>query len=183
VRHRDRLVGPQKQPDQADHHQGPGHGGLARRGAQRTEAEHHEQVAEKQHADFRREISEREQEHRVDGGLGRDKIVIAEALVDTQFREQHVERNESQSAESVGWGQRNGHRPGIGVGQRPSSRRQLAIIAWIWRRCRVRRASRSAVSLGCLPSSSRAIGLMNDAAVSMVSPLLELCGKIYGESL
>jgi hypothetical protein len=112
--------------DQADHHHGPGHGGLARRGAQRTEAEHHEQVAEKQHADFRREISEREQEHSVDGGLGCDKIVIAEALVETQFREQHVERNESQSAESVGWGQRNGHRPGIGVGQQYEAVEQKA---------------------------------------------------------
>ena len=67
VRHRDRLVGQQKQPGQAERHHGPGHAVCRGVDAQRAEAEHDEQGAEKQHADFRRDIGEREQDHHVDG--------------------------------------------------------------------------------------------------------------------
>jgi hypothetical protein len=55
-----------------------------------------------------------------------NKIVIAEALVETQFGEQDVDRNECQSAESVGWGQRNGHRARIGVDQQHEAVEQKA---------------------------------------------------------
>src|SRR5262245_2433399 len=117
MRHGERLVGEEKQAGQAQRHHSPEHSGLDRRRAQRGEAEDGEERAQEHHADFRRDVGEGEQDHHVGGRAGRDQVMILEALVEADFRQQDVDSHQGQAAQRVGRAHPDRDGAGIGVDQ------------------------------------------------------------------
>ena len=87
---------------QADRRRGPDQGHLPRAGAQRAEVEHHEQGAEKHHADLGRDVGEGEHDRHADDQLRRDEIVILKALGESRFRKHQIDGDGGEPAGGEG---------------------------------------------------------------------------------
>ena len=85
--------------------------------AERTEVEHHEQRAEKHHADFGCDIGECQQDRGADDHLRRHKIMILEALGEPGLGQRHIASHREEAAEGECRTDRRRNRPRLGVDQ------------------------------------------------------------------
>jgi hypothetical protein len=90
---------------------------LPRRRAQRTECEDHEQRAQEDAADFRRDVQEHQHDDQADGRLLNDEVVILETVVQPGFGHHPERADRDQAADDIGGGGRKRGCPRIGVEQ------------------------------------------------------------------